>query len=150
LDEEQIDALVAYGASIGTDVPIPQVVVDAGAPERGRELFVNDCAACHGVTAEGGSVGPGVFAPALVGVDPGVVGEAVVVGPGAMPRFDMETQELSDLAAYLRWLDDAPHPGGMVAIGLGPVPEGLIAVVIGLGLLAAVARWIGSAAGPRP
>ncbi len=146
LTQDEIDSLVAYGATIGRGPAIPDLVVDAASVQRGRDLFVNTCAACHGATAGGGSVGPGVFAPALVGEDRVTVGEAVRIGPGAMPPFDWTDGQLSDVAAYLGWLATAPSPGGLSTGGQGPVPEGLIAVVIGLGALVVVARWIGNRA----
>ncbi len=146
LDRDQIDALVAYGTTISSGPAIPNVVVDDASVQRGRDLFVNTCAACHGATAAGGAVGPGVFAPSLVGTDPVTVAEAVRIGPGAMPPFSWDDASLSDVAAYLDWLATAPTPGGLSTGGQGPVPEGLIAVVIGLGVLVLVARWIGNKA----
>ena len=149
LGDEDIADLVAYGATIGSGPTIPDVVIDAASTQRGRDLFVNDCAACHGAAAGGGAVGPGVFAPSIVGEDPTTVGEAVRIGPGAMPPFAWDDQRISDVAAYLGWLATAPQPGGISAGAQGPVPEGLLAVVVGLGLLVLIARWIGNAAERR-
>ncbi len=146
LTQDEIAALVAYGATIGHGPAVPDVVIDVASIQRGRDLFVNTCAACHGATAGGGSVGPGVFAPALVGADPLTVAEAVRIGPGAMPPFTWDDGRLSDVAAYLRWLATAPQPGGLSTGGQGPVPEGLVAVLLGLGALVLVTRWVGNRA----
>jgi ubiquinol-cytochrome c reductase cytochrome c subunit len=148
LSQDDIDALVAYGATISRGPAVPDLVVDVASLQRGRDLFINTCAACHGATAGGGSVGPGVFAPALVGADPKTVAEAVRIGPGAMPPFAWDDGRLSDVAAYLDWLATAPRPGGVSTGGQGPVPEGLLAVLIGLGALVVLARWIGKPARP--
>jgi hypothetical protein len=59
-----------------------------------------------------------------------------------MPRFDWNEQQLGEVAAYVGYLGHAPSPGGQPLGGYGPVPEGFVAVVIGLGLLVVVCRWI--------
>lgn len=141
LSEAQIQALVAYGASLGTGPAIPQLVTDANLPD-GYQLFINNCAQCHGATGAGGSIGQGVFAPSLRGRTPQLVAEAVLVGPGAMPAFKWSAQQLSDVAAYVQQLSVGPSPGGLSLGGYGPVPEGLVAVVVGLGLIVLVVRWI--------
>lgn len=140
LSEAQIHALVAYGSSPGTGAPIPQLATTANLPA-GYQLFINNCAACHGATGSGGSVGPGVFAPSLRGKDPQIVAEAVVVGPGAMPQFNWDAQQLTDVATYVQQLGSGPSSGLSLG-GYGPVPEGLVAIVVGLGLILLVVRWI--------
>ncbi len=142
LSEAQIEALVAYGTSLGTGGPaIPQLATDANLPD-GYQLFINNCAQCHGATGSGGSIGQGVFAPSLRGRPPQIVAEAVLVGPGAMPQFNWDAQQLTDVAAYVEQLSSGPSPGGLALGGYGPVAEGLVAVVIGLGLIVLVVRWI--------
>jgi ubiquinol-cytochrome c reductase cytochrome c subunit len=142
LTPEQITWLVAFGRTISTGPEIPTVVVDAASLTAGRELYINNCAACHGATGSGGSIGGGAFAPTLIGRSPTIVAEAALVGPGPMPRFDWSEQQLSEVAAYVGYLGHAPSPGGQPLGGYGPVPEGFVAVVIGLGLLVVVCRWI--------
>jgi ubiquinol-cytochrome c reductase cytochrome c subunit len=146
--EGDILALVAYGATLGTGPAIPRTVTTGGDVALGWRLYTNSCAACHGATAAGGSVGPDVIAPALVGKEPRTVAEAIAIGPGPMPRFSMTPQEATAIASYLDDLAHEPDPGGVRPGDLGPVPEGLVAVVVGLGLLVLVARWIGDRAHP--
>jgi ubiquinol-cytochrome c reductase cytochrome c subunit len=146
--EADIAALVAFGATLGTGPTIPSTVTGQGDPALGLRLYTNSCAACHGATAAGGSVGPDVIAPPLVGKDPRIVAEAIAIGPGPMPRFSMSPEEMSAIGSYLGYLAREPDPGGIRPSGLGPVPEGLIAVVVGLGVLVLVARWIGDRAHP--
>ena len=140
-DDADINALVAYVASLGSGPDIPNVVVSGADLNAGRRLFVANCSACHGPAAGGGAVGGGFVAPALTSADPTTVGEAVVTGPGPMPRFSFSPDDLDNLAAYVQFLHDPPHPGGATAPAVGPVTEGFIA---GLALLALllVARWV--------
>jgi quinol---cytochrome-c reductase cytochrome c subunit len=140
-DDADIRALVAYVASLGHGPAIPNVVVSGADLNAGRDLFVANCSACHGPAAGGGAVGGGFVAPALTSADPTTVGEAVVTGPGPMPRFSLSPQELDNLAAYVQFLHDPPHPGGATAPAVGPVTEGFVAALALLGLLL-VARWV--------
>lgn len=145
---EQIDALVAYVSSIAPGgEPIPSVDVSAGNLALGAEVFLNNCAGCHGAGASGDSVGGGQIAPSLYPADPVEIGEAVRVGPGLMPNFGPETidqEQLDSLAAYLVWLRDNGDDGGLQLGRAGAVAEGLVAVVVGLGLLILVLRLTGS------
>lgn len=135
-------ALVAYVAAFGHGPDIPDVQVQGADVANGRSLYVANCAACHGPAGGGGSVGGGFVAPDLREADPQTVGEAVVTGPGPMPRFSFTPEQLRDLAAYAVSLRNGPHPGGITGPTVGPVTEGFIA---GLGLLVLllVARFIG-------
>ncbi len=140
-DDADIRALVAYVSSLGVGPAIPDVVTSGADTNRGRDLFVANCAACHGPAGGGGSVGGGFVAPALTSADATTVGEAAITGPGPMPRFSFSPDELNDLAAYVQYLQHAPHPGGATAPAVGPVTEGFIAAMALLGLLL-VARWV--------
>ncbi len=135
-------ALVAYVASLGQGPAIPDVVTSGADIRAGLNLFTSNCAACHGPAGGGGAVGGGFVAPSLTQADATTVGEAVVTGPGPMPRFSFSPDQLDSLAAYVAYLRDAPHPGGATSPEVGPVTEGFIAGVTLLGLLL-VARWVG-------
>ena len=117
------------------------MVVSGADVNHGRQLYVANCSACHGPAGGGGAVGGGFVAPALTEAGPTTVGEAVITGPGPMPRFSFTPEELNDIAAYALYLRDAPHPGGATAPAVGPVTEGFIAGVALLALLV-VARWV--------
>jgi cytochrome c oxidase cbb3-type subunit III len=78
----------------------------AGNPTRGHDIFVNNCAVCHGVDATGGE-GPNIQrAPANLGE--AAVGNIILRGvPGTeMPSFFMmlTTADVSDMVSYLRQL----------------------------------------------
>lgn len=147
--ESQIQALIAYGRQLGTGADIPTMVSDAQI-DVGRQIFVNTCAACHGVAASGAAIGPNAFAPSLLGVDPDVIMDAPLVGPGTMPQFDLNDGQLSAVASYITYLSDSPPPGGLDLRGFGPVAEGLVALMIGLLIVLVVVRWIGTADAPEP
>ena len=142
LTPDQIAAIVAYADDFGEGPDVPQVTTAGADLHRGWELYINDCAACHSTSGAGGSVGGGQFAPSLQDVDAVTVAEAVTIGPGVMPAFPIEGEDLDALAAYVEFLGHAPAPGGLPLAGVGPVPEGFVAVFVGLGLLIVVSRWV--------
>lgn len=148
-DETQIRELDAFAATLG-GLPIPSVDVTRGNISRGQSLFIQNCAACHAATGAGDAVGGGYVAPRLDQADPLTVAEAMRIGPGAMPVFNPKLysqQAVDDIAAYVQYLRHAPSPGGFALAEVGPVAEGFVAIVVGLGLLLLVIRWIGR---PRP
>jgi ubiquinol-cytochrome c reductase cytochrome c subunit len=144
-DDATIQALVAYVATLGKGPAIPNVVTSGADVSKGRTLYTANCAACHGPSGGGDAIGGGVSAPSLSESDPRTVGEAMRVGPGAMPVFNesaISDAEVADIAAYLQYLRGTPAPGGAQPPLVGPVAEGFVAVVIGLGLLLVVVRWV--------
>jgi ubiquinol-cytochrome c reductase cytochrome c subunit len=64
-----------------------------------------------------------------------------------MPRFGPRTlnhKEVEDIAAYVtRFIQHPNNAGGVGLGGVGPVAEGFIALLIGLGGLMLVSFWIG-------
>jgi ubiquinol-cytochrome c reductase cytochrome c subunit len=143
--DEEIRVLVAYVASLGEGPPIPDVQVTGADLAQGRDLFIGTCAACHGAGAGGDAVGGGYIAPPLLGVDPVTVGEAIRTGPGVMPVFgpgQISDMELNAIAAYLVYLREDAAPGGATVGGAGPVVEGYVAWLVGMGLLLLAARRI--------
>lgn len=147
-DQRGIDLIVAYVASIAPGgTPIPDVEPGRGDLALGLQTFLGNCAACHGAGASGDSVGGGQIAPSLYPADATEIGEAVRIGPGVMPRFGDETidqRQLDSLAAYLLWLRDEGDDGGLQLGRVGAVAEGLVAIVVGLGILILVLRLTGS------
>jgi ubiquinol-cytochrome c reductase cytochrome c subunit len=127
----EMDDLVAYVASLGSGPAIPRVDPASGDVSEGQEIFVADCAPCHGATATGGAVGQGALAPTLLASQPVTIAEATIIGPGQMPRFDFSEDERNSIAAYVQYLQNAPDPGGEDIGGIGPVPEGFVAWVVG-------------------
>ena len=151
--EEDIRALAVYvGRSVG-DAQIPQVQTSEALVAPGRELYGTACSACHGMNGAGAALGGANIAPSLQNVSPLDVAEAVKVGPGEMPvgggladydfNSGQSTQEVNAIASYVESLKTRPYNRGGAPIGgKGPVPEGFVAWVIGLGVLVVAARWI--------
>jgi ubiquinol-cytochrome c reductase cytochrome c subunit len=153
--EAETRALVAYvGRAVG-DTLIPQVDPAKGDLNRGQRLYAQACAACHGMNGAGSALGGANIAPTMLGVSPEDVAEAIKTGPGQMPPggglpnyspTDPDSiQQVNDIAAYVEALNrDRFNRGGAPIGGKGPVPEGFVAWVIGLGLLVLVIRWLGT------
>ena len=145
---DQTAAIVAYVETIAPGgEPIPTVDPAAGDLARGAEVFLNTCAGCHGAGATGDSVGGGQIAPTINPADPTQIGEAIRIGPGVMPRFGPETidqADLDSLAAYLLWIRDHGEDGGLQLGRVGAVAEGLVIVVVGLGLMILFLRLTGA------
>jgi ubiquinol-cytochrome c reductase cytochrome c subunit len=144
--DADIQALVAYVASLGQGPPIPDVQVNGSSDiAAGRAAYVATCAACHGAGGSGDAVGGGAVAPPVLDTPPTQVGEAIRIGPGAMPAFDdrqISDRDLSSIAAYLAFLRSKAAPGGETVGGVGPVAEGYVAWLVYLVGLLLVTRWI--------
>jgi ubiquinol-cytochrome c reductase cytochrome c subunit len=139
-----IMALVAYADTLGGP-PIPDVDPRRGDVGEGRELFSEHCAGCHQIVGQGGAL-TGALAPKLDDATPVQVGEAIRVGPHLMPRWEDEAitgPDVDDLAAYVERTQALEDPGGWGIGHTGPVPEGLIAVLLAGGVLILVSRMIG-------
>lgn len=147
-DEEQIAALVAYVASLGDGPAMPEISSDAPVDlARGGEIYQQNCQACHGASGSGGALSYGRAAPALAPATIRETAAAVRAGPGQMPVFGPEVitdGELEDLLAYVDYLDHPEDPGGFPLGRVGPMPEGFIAWMVGLGALLALIVWIGT------
>jgi ubiquinol-cytochrome c reductase cytochrome c subunit len=144
---EEIDLLVDYVASIGEGPPIPEVDPAKGDLAEGGVLFRAECAACHAAAGIGGALSYGGYAPSLHDADPRQIASAVRVGPGNMPDFGPEVfdeHEVDSLVRYVRFLRHAPNPGGARLGGAGPIPEGFVGWLFGIGALVAVTLWIGT------
>ena len=140
--ETQIALLVDYVSSLGTGPLIPDVGTADGDVSAGSALFIDNCAPCHGATAHGGTVGERAFAPSLHSSEPIVVAEAMLTGPGEMPRFSFSDDERDAVLAYVDYLQDEPAPGGLDIGGIGPVPEGFLAWGVGIVLLLIIVVFI--------
>lgn len=139
----QIEALVAYVSSLGDGPPIPTVDLAAGELSEGQDLFVNNCAPCHGTAGNGGAVGEGALAPSLHRAEPIEVAEALVTGPGQMPVFDFPPDERNSIVSFVRYLQRERAPGGADIGGVGPVPEGYVAWALGTVAVVAICLFIG-------
>jgi len=146
--QQQIHQIADYIASLGGGPPIPdaQQVSSAGADTAlGSQLFQANCAQCHGFAGAGGALTYGKFAPALTQATPTEIYEAMLTGPEAMPVFSdgaLSPQAKRDMIAYIVQTRTEPNPGGFSLGRSGPVTEGLVVFLGGMGFLVLIALWI--------
>ena len=153
----QIHDIAGYVASLGGGPPIPtaeQVDPRNGDPGVGSELFSANCAQCHGFAGAGGALTYGKDAPPLTQATPTQIYEAMLTGPEAMPVVSdgvLPPQAKRDIIAYITQTRVEPNPGGFSLGRTGPVTEGLVIFLGGLGFLVIIAMWItAKRRDPRP
>lgn len=146
-DREQIDAIIAYVTSLEPGgLPIPELDLAEAHVVEGGELFRANCAACHGAAGIGGALASGRHAPALRPATPVQIAEAVRIGPGAMPGFGEDTfndEQLAAIVKYVELLDRPDDEGGSGLGHAGPIPEGFVGWLVGLGAMLLACYWIG-------
>jgi ubiquinol-cytochrome c reductase cytochrome c subunit len=147
--DEDRHALIAYVESLdpdsGPEIPDIEGWEDADL-SHGLELFTQNCAACHGPTAQGIAVGQRDVSSTLDVADPREVTVAIRSGPGVMPRFLEDTMSEEEVKAVTAWVMDLREreaPGGWSFGRSGTVTEGFLAVLVGLGLLSVIMYLLG-------
>ena len=149
---DEIAALAAYVASLAPGPAIPSDAdVDYSKADiaLGGEIYRTNCAMCHNYAGSGGALTRGKFAPALKGIDPRHMYEAMLTGPQSMPVFGDDTmtpESKRDIIAFLKTTAEEPSPGGLSLGKIGPVSEGAVGWVFATGGLIACAVWLGAKA----
>jgi len=159
----EIAAIVDFVRSLNP--PGPEVpVVDLGGADlaRGRDLYQENCAPCHSMTGAGGALATGktirvngyalpghvgLIAPSLLHSTPQQVVEAMRSGPPGMPVFGPQAisdPDANSVALFVQQLQREGDRGGLGLGGIGPVAEGAVGWIVGLGLLLLLVRWIGT------
>jgi ubiquinol-cytochrome c reductase cytochrome c subunit len=135
-NEEETLALAAYVATFGPGPAIPseeQVSEWQNASvSEGGELFRTNCAQCHNFAGSGGALTNGKYAPSLGQATPLQIYETLT------------PESKAAIIRYIQELNKSENPGGMDLGRLGPVTEGLVLWVVGLGVLIIFAVWIGA------
>jgi ubiquinol-cytochrome c reductase cytochrome c subunit len=142
---QELRALVAYVASLGSGPPIPRPNAARGSVSEGLQLFTDHCAGCHQVVGAGGYV-KGAVVPELQQATPTQIAEAVRLGPYVMPRFSprqISDRKLDSIVAYVQYTQHPDDAGGWALGHIGPVPEGLVTWLIAAAVLVAVCVAIG-------
>lgn len=151
-DKKQTLAIAAYVSSLAPGgVAIPDVNLAAGSLSQGASLFSTNCAACHTITGTGDALANNVYAPSLYGIGPTQIAEAIRTGPGNMPRFgggSFSNTQVASIVRYVQYLQNPIDRGGIALGHVGPVTEGFIGILIGLGGVMMFGYWIGGRA-PR-
>lgn len=146
--EQQIEDIAGYVASLGGGPEIPtaeQVSTEGADTALGSELFSANCAQCHGFAGAGGALTYGKDAPPLTASTPTQIYTAMLTGPEAMPVFSdgaLSPQAKRDIIAYITQTRVEPNPGGFSLGRTGPVTEGLVIFLGGLGFLVLISMWI--------
>ncbi len=143
-----IDALVSYVSELagGGGPAIPNVDLRSGDLARGGTLFQLNCAACHSWSGGGGAL-LDRSAPSLHAATPRQTAEAIRGGPGNMPAFGPGALDAHQVDAVVRYVEYLRHPddrGGWALWHLGPLTEGAVAIVLGLGALLFAIRRLGT------
>jgi ubiquinol-cytochrome c reductase cytochrome c subunit len=131
----------------GKGIPIPQVNLKGANVATGFDLFAANCAPCHTITGAGDSLSNGLVALPLHGVTATNIAEAIMTGPGNMPRFEpgaLTPSEAKDVIAYVdQYIEHPTSPGGLGLGGVGPVAEGFVGLFLGVGACMLIGLWIG-------
>ena len=147
LSNHQAIEISAFINSLDPSGPaIPKVDLHGANIAVGADLFSLNCAACHTITGTGDELAFGTFAPSLHSATATQVAEAMRTGPGNMPRFtgNLTNAQVRDVVAYVtEYIQHPTNPGGLALGGVGPVAEGFVALLIGVGGLALICFWIG-------
>ena len=154
---QQIEDIAGYVASLGGGPEIPtadQVSTEGADTALGSQLFSANCAQCHGFAGAGGALTYGKNAPPLTESTPTQIYTAMLTGPEAMPVFSdgaLPPQAKRDIIAYITQTRVEPNPGGFSLGRTGPVTEGLVIFLGGLGFLVLISMWItAKRRDPRP
>jgi ubiquinol-cytochrome c reductase cytochrome c subunit len=148
LTRSQTLAIASFIASLGGGPPVPsaaQVSVAGSSAALGEQLFASNCAACHNFAGAGGALTYGKYGPSLTKATPTQIYEAMLTGPESMPVFSDRTVTPDQKRAIINFITQTrsePNPGGFSLGRVGPVTEGIVGWVAGMGLLALLAMWI--------
>jgi ubiquinol-cytochrome c reductase cytochrome c subunit len=148
-DEAGTDALAAYVQSIGGGPQIPSGSLRVSFEQiaEGGELFRLNCAACHGFSGKGAPLSAGKTAPGLGSASDKQMYGAMQSGPESMPAFndnELTPDQKKSIITYVQTLRASKDPGGSGLDRIGPVSEGLVLWVLGVGAMVATILWIGA------
>jgi ubiquinol-cytochrome c reductase cytochrome c subunit len=147
--DQEIDQLMAYVQANGGGPTLPSGDLRDGDLAAGGELFRLNCAQCHNFTGEGGALSSGKRAPSLLDANDLTIYTAMLSGPENMPVFgdnQLSPDEKRSIINYVQTIKATPDPGGAGVGRVGPVAEGLVIWVVGMGALLFGIFWMGTKA----
>jgi ubiquinol-cytochrome c reductase cytochrome c subunit len=147
--DEEIDQLMAYVQANGGGPTLPSGDLRDGDLAEGGELFRLNCASCHNFVGQGGALSSGKAAPSLEEANDLEIYTAMLTGPENMPVFgdnQLTSEEKRAIINYVQTIDNQADPGGAGVGRMGPVAEGLVIWVVGIGVLLFGIFWMGSKA----
>jgi ubiquinol-cytochrome c reductase cytochrome c subunit len=150
--QQEINFVAAYIQSLGGGPNIPTNsdldLSDTNLP-LGGIAFRTSCAQCHNFAGKGGALTYGKGAPSMQDTSPRHIYEAMETGPENMPVFgdrNISPQEKRDIIRYITHIRAQSDPGGQGLGRVGPITEGLVGWLAGIGLLVVATVWIGARA----
>lgn len=150
---EETAQLAAFVASLAPGPAIPEKQyldyrsASTAAVRQGGEFFRTNCTACHNSVGAGGALPNGRFAPSIRSSSPKHIYEAMLTGPQQMPVFSDDVitpEDKRNVIAYVKTLDRQPDYGGLAGGAVGPVSDGLLTFIVGIGAFVGFAVWIGA------
>jgi len=147
--DEEIDQLMAYVQANGGGPTVPSGDLRDGDLAEGGELFRLNCSSCHNFVGEGGALSSGKAAPSLNDTTDLEMYTAMLSGPENMPVFgdnQLTPEEKRSIINYVQTIKGMEDPGGAGIGRIGPVSEGLVIWVVGMGALLFGVYWIGTKA----
>jgi ubiquinol-cytochrome c reductase cytochrome c subunit len=147
--DQEIDQLMAYVQANGGGPTLPSGDLRDGDLAQGGELFRLNCASCHNFVGEGGALSSGKAAPSLKNANDLTIYTAMLTGPENMPVFgdnQLTPDEKRSVINYVQTIKQQADPGGAGIGRIGPVSEGLVIWVVGIGALLFGIFWMGSKA----
>jgi ubiquinol-cytochrome c reductase cytochrome c subunit len=147
--DKEIDQLMAYVQANGGGPTLPSGDLRDGDLAQGGELFRLNCASCHNFVGEGGALSSGKAAPSLADASEMEIYTAMLTGPENMPVFgdnQLTPEEKRSIVNYVTTIRQTADPGGAGIGRIGPVGEGLVIWVVGIGALLFGIFWMGSKA----
>jgi ubiquinol-cytochrome c reductase cytochrome c subunit len=147
--DEEIDQLMAYVQANGGGPTLPSGDLRDGDLAEGGELFRLNCASCHNFVGQGGALSGGKQAPSLQDSTDLEIYTAMLTGPENMPVFgdnQLTSEEKRSIINYVQTIQSQADPGGAGVGRIGPVGEGLVIWVVGVGALMFGIFWMGSKA----
>jgi ubiquinol-cytochrome c reductase cytochrome c subunit len=149
LSEKEIDQLMAFVQAHGGGPTLPSGDLRDGDLAQGGELFRLNCSSCHNFVGEGGALSSGKAAPSLREADDLTIYTAMLSGPENMPVFgdnQLTPSEKRSIINYVQTIKQQADPGGAGIGRIGPVGEGLVIWVVGIGILMFGVFWMGTKA----
>jgi len=96
-------ALLVLLPAVRSDPYTRTTLKRTGSQDRGEQLFLINCAGCHGIAAQG-LVGPNLHGVGGRRNDRQLIQQVVSGRTPPMPRFQPEPQAMADLLAFLHTL----------------------------------------------
>ncbi|HIK25671.1 MAG: cytochrome c [Thermosynechococcus sp. Uc] len=103
-------AVLVVGGGWGASLLLPlrdpyiqSVQAAVGDPSRGQQIFILNCAGCHGIDGKG-EVGPSLVQISYRRSQVQLIQQIISGNTPPMPKFQAQPQDMADLLSYLKTL----------------------------------------------